>query len=104
MAMHWIFEGGEGLSRREVFSWWEKRRITYNVLVDTVGIATWLLVLFAGSAAVKPGDDFEEPIAMILGPFVYSILANVCYTSGDILDVLWYRPSHSHRQSWRALS
>jgi hypothetical protein len=88
MAISWIFKEAEGLSRREVFSWWEKRRIVFNFLVGIIGIVAWLLVLFAGSAAVKPGDDFEEPIAMMLGPLVYAILANICYTSGGIFDVL----------------
>jgi hypothetical protein len=91
MTKSWIFEGVEGLTRREVFGWWEKRRIVFNFLVGIAGVATWLLVLFAGSAAVRPGEDFEEPMAMILGPFVYAIFANICYTSGGVFDVIWYR-------------
>jgi hypothetical protein len=42
----------------------------------------------AGSAAVKPGEDFEEPFAMILGPFIYAFIANACYTLGWIADTL----------------
>jgi hypothetical protein len=91
MAISWIFKESEGLTRREIFAWWERRRIAFNVLVGLTGVVTWLLVLIAGSAAVKPGDDFEEPIVMILGPFLYAILANVCYTSGGIFDVLFDR-------------
>jgi hypothetical protein len=77
--------------RRQVIAWWEARRLRFNVYVGAVGIATWLLVLIAVSAAVKPGVDFEEPIAMIIGPFVYAALANVCYTFGWICDVVFYR-------------
>jgi hypothetical protein len=44
--------------------------------------------MVAGSAAVKPGDDFEEPFAMILGPFIYAFIANACYTLGWIADTL----------------
>jgi hypothetical protein len=63
--------------------------VRYNLLVGIVGFVTWWLVLFAGSAAVKPGVDFEEPFAMILGPPVYAVLANICYTLGPVLDFLW---------------
>jgi len=42
--------------------------------------------MIAGSAAVKPGVDFEEPIVMVIGPFFYAILANVCYSFGPITD------------------
>ena len=44
--------------------------------------------MIAGSAAVKPGVDFEEPIAMITGPFLYAIAANVCYTLGSLVDFI----------------
>jgi hypothetical protein len=45
-------------------------------------------VLIAGSAAVKPGVDFEEPFAMILGLPLYALMANVCYTFGPIADLV----------------
>jgi hypothetical protein len=76
----------DGCSRRELVRWGEARRIRYNFLVGMVGFVTWWLVLIAGSAAVKPGVDFEEPLAMIIGPFFYAILANVCYTLGPLID------------------
>jgi hypothetical protein len=47
--------------------------------------------MIAGSAAVKPGVDFEEPLAMIFGPFVYAFMANVCYTLGWLVDTLSFR-------------
>jgi hypothetical protein len=49
------------------------------------------LVLVAGSAAVKPGEDFEEPLMMIFGPFLYAAFANMAYTSGPILDTICFR-------------
>ncbi len=58
-----------------------------------MGFVTWWLVLIAGSAAVKPGEDFEEPIIMLIGPVFYGIMANVCYTFGWIIDVAVYRGS-----------
>jgi len=62
--------------------WWEARRLRFNLYVGVVGVVTWLLVLIAGSAAVKPGVDFEEPLAMIFGPLAYAFMANVCLHAG----------------------
>jgi hypothetical protein len=46
-------------------------------LVGSVGIVCWLLVLSVGSLAIKPGEDFEEPFMMIIGPIIYGIFAKV---------------------------
>jgi hypothetical protein len=75
-------------SRGGVWRWWEARRVSYNLFVGLVGFVTWWLVLIAGSAAVKPGVDFEEPLVKIVGPPVYAVLANICYTLGPVLDFL----------------
>ena len=56
-----------------------------------MGVGTLLLVLVAGSAAVKLGDDFVEPIAMIFGPIAYGIFANLAYTGGAVLDIGFFR-------------
>lgn len=47
--------------------------------------------MFAGSAAVKPGLDFEEPMMMVIGPPFYAIFANLAYTAGPLLDTRVYR-------------
>jgi len=78
-------------SRRDLVKWWEARRFGYNLWVGSVGVITWLLVLIVGSMAVKPGEDFEEPIAMIIGPVIYGVMANVCFTFGWVLDTALYR-------------
>ncbi len=84
---------GEVLSgtRTSIIGWWESGRLRFNVYVGAVGIATWLLVFIAGSAAGKPGVDFEEPVAMIFGPFIYGFLANAFYTLGWIFDLIFYQ-------------
>lgn len=50
-----------------------------------------LLMLVAGSTAVKTGEDFEEPIMFIIGPVIYVTLANFFYTLGWVVDVAAYR-------------
>ena len=88
--LQWPSAQAPSYSRPDIIRWWEARRFRFNVYVGMVGAVTWLLVLIAGSAAVKPGVDFEEPIAMIIGPFIYGILANLCYTLGWVVDTRWY--------------
>jgi hypothetical protein len=63
----------------------------YNRDLFFVGVVTWILVLVAGSAAVKPGEDFEEPVMMIFGPFLYAGLANLAYTAGPTFDTIFFR-------------
>jgi hypothetical protein len=75
---------------RPIKRWWEQRRYRYNRDLFFVGIVTWLLVLIVGSASVKQGVDFEEPIMMIIGPVIYAICANIAYTAGPIFDSVFY--------------
>ena len=84
----WPTKDAAEYTRTDIVRWWESRRLRFNFYVGAVGVVTWLLVMIAGSAAVKPGEDFEEPLAMIFGPFVYAFLANVCYTLGWITDTV----------------
>jgi hypothetical protein len=89
--LSWLFYGTSGSTREDIWHWWEQRRFRYNRDLFFVGTVTWLLVWIAGSAAVKPGVDFEEPIAMIFGPVFYAVLANLAYTAGPALDTAAYR-------------
>jgi hypothetical protein len=89
--LEWPSEQTVSSTRREIIAWWESRRLRFNHYLGTIGIISWLLILVAGSAAVKPGVDFEEPIVMILGPFIYAFFANICYTLGWIVDTVAYR-------------
>jgi hypothetical protein len=84
--LSWPTEDAAEYRRTDIVRWWEARRLHFNVYVGVVGIITWLLVLIAGSATVKPGEDFEEPLAMIFGPIIYAFIANACYTLGWIAD------------------
>ncbi len=90
-GLEWLFHGESGTTRKEIIHWWEARRLRFNLFVGLVGAVTWILVLTAGSAAVRPGEDFEEPIMMLIGPVIYGVLANVCYTLGWIVDTIFYR-------------
>ena len=86
----WLFERDEFLTREQVAQWWFRRLPYFNLAVGSVGVVTWLLVMLAGSAAVQPGEDFEEPLAMIFGPFIYGSMANLCYLLGPLIDQASY--------------
>ena len=89
--LYWLSAPRNTTSRREIIAWWEIRRLRFNLYVGAIGVLSWVLVLLAGSAAVKPGVDFEEPLGMIIGPVLYAFLANLCYTFGWIVDTVFYR-------------
>ena len=86
--LSWPTEDTAEYTRSDIVRWWEARQLHFNVYVGVVGIITWFLVLIAGSAAVKPGEGFEEPFAMIFGPVIYAFIANACYTLGWIADTV----------------
>ena len=87
----WPTEDGAALTRADFVRWWEARRLRFNLYVGAIGVVSWLLAMFAGSAAVNQGVDFEEPLAMMFGPFVYAFMANVCYTLGWVVDTVAVR-------------
>ena len=66
-GLEWASEDSRLSTRGDIIRWWEARRHTYNAAILVVGFVSFLLVMVAGSAAVKPGEDFEEPLAMLTG-------------------------------------
>jgi hypothetical protein len=75
-----------------VFSWWESRRGTYNLIVGAAGcftvaattLLTWLPSLLWG--------DQPPPVGLFLvGAVVYGFLANLCYFLGPLTELALYR-------------
>jgi hypothetical protein len=64
-----------------LLTWWESRRLTYNLVVGSAGLVT-LLVIRAISL-VPPG----VPVVFEWRPIVaFGLLANICYTSGWAIE------------------
>jgi hypothetical protein len=82
-----VFSGIQTTERHEIRRWWEERRLIYNLILFIIGIITCVLVFGVGPLAVKPGEDFEEPFMLFIGPPIYAIMANLCYTMGPMIDV-----------------
>jgi hypothetical protein len=89
--LEWASQESSLSTRGDIIRWWEARRYDFNGFLLAVGFASWLLVMIAGSAAVKPGEDFEEPLGMFFGPVVYLAVANVGYALGWVVDTVFYK-------------
>ena len=66
--------------------WWESRRLFYNKVVGATGLVTLagLNVLF-----LLPPHPQPIPLpALLVGPLVYGVAANGCYTAGWFLEMV----------------
>jgi hypothetical protein len=96
-GLEWASEKTRLSTRGEIIRWWEARRHTYNGVLLAVGFVSLVLVIVAGSAAVKPGEDFGEPWGIIIGTAIYLGMANICYTLGWVVDTVWYNGNPRER-------
>ena len=71
-------------SDQSVWAWWERRRAHYNTILLFVGIVSGLLMLTAGEKAHV--FFLESGMSLILGPLLYGLVANLCYTFGATWD------------------
>jgi hypothetical protein len=81
----WLFTvPSEEVNIGSVIRWWEIRRIPYNIVIGCVGIISLMLFFYFidRSHVLKPGEDAEEPLAIIAAPFIM----NLCYTFGWIVE------------------
>lgn len=81
----WIFTvPSDDVTIGSVIRWWEIRRIPYNIVIGSVGIISLMLFFYFidRSHVLKPGEDAEEPLALIAAPFIM----NICYTLGWITE------------------
>lgn len=70
-----------------IVTWWESRRLLYNVIVGMTGLVTLAVIAIADattSAHAVPSGAGRGPWLPIL---TYGALANVCYTLGPIIEL-----------------
>jgi hypothetical protein len=75
------------MTRWEIIRWWEIRRIPYNAALFVIGIASIMGMDLLMEKVLPPGDDAVEPIGLFFGIAAYALMANLCYTSGWILEL-----------------
>lgn len=78
------------LTNKEVWLWWEKRRLPYNGIAVITAILSFIAYCyFCGtSGALSPGEDLIEPIALLFAIVGFPVGWNVAYTFGPIVDCL----------------
>ena len=80
-AVGWLFSPPPSpISWAKVILWWEIRRIPYNIFAGLYGLLCLFIFLWAmtTSGPSDDGEDFFEPFALFVAPFVL----NLCYTLG----------------------
>jgi hypothetical protein len=85
--LHTPNESEPVLTTGQVIRWWESRRLSYNALLFTVGLAAIAGMEWLMGQVVPPGEDAIEPMALVLGVVVYGIMANLCYTLGWVIEL-----------------
>ena len=84
----WFFYApNEARSVLEIITWWEIRRIPYNLFVGFVGFISLILFFIFAEATRKipSGEDFVEPFAILSAP----IVMNICYTFGEVFEIVF---------------
>ncbi|MEW6026642.1 MAG: hypothetical protein AB1599_05050 [Planctomycetota bacterium] len=95
MLISKIFKRDKPLERvGQIIGWWEWRRILFNIVVGLIGILNCVLmvvILLNDTAATlrpAPGPLFFTLPVYVMIIFVYGVMANICYTSGWIVEII----------------
>jgi len=70
----------------DAVTWWEIRRIPFNLLILAVGLVSGFIVALIGSHVFKLDQDLGSPFIAVA---IYAVAANLCYTLGWITELLW---------------
>lgn len=70
----------------QIISWWEIRRIAYNIILLIVGVLA--ILIMAGIEAITGETYVNFPDPPILAIMFFAFMANVCYTGGEIAEVI----------------
>ena len=86
-----LFEPTLVRSPVSILAWWERRRLSYNVIVGLTGVATLLYVNVLGVITghglliPRPGPDGPQQVWAIV---FYGVMANVCYSFGSVIEAV----------------
>jgi hypothetical protein len=87
-----LFIASEIPSRNlDIIRWWEIRRIPFNLIVCAVGFASISVFEVVANSMLPPGEDAEEPLALLFGVIAYGVACNVAYTLGWIGEIYFFQ-------------
>jgi hypothetical protein len=87
-----LFIASEIPSRNlDIIRWWEIRRIPYNLIVGAVGFASIAVFEVVANSMLPPGEDAEEPLALLFGVIAYGVACNIAYTLGWIGEIYFFQ-------------
>lgn len=69
-----------------IISWWESRRLFYNVIVGLAGCVSLVFLRFLCMNHIFDASPLGGVLLMLWGTFCVAVMANVCYTAGCICD------------------
>ncbi len=85
----WLFAPpAEPISPSDAVAWWERRRLTYNLVVGVVAVVSFAIyyVSIICTGVLQRGEDVVEPVALLAMPIIGPIMVNICYTAGWLVD------------------
>jgi hypothetical protein len=68
-----------------ILTWWESRRLIYNVIVGATGLVT--LGIIGAISLIPPGIGLRNLLPPLPVVLAYGVLANVCYTFGPLVEI-----------------
>jgi len=66
-----------------IISWWEQRRVQYNLIVGGTGLFSLAVVRVLTWLPPRPHDAIPLEVVIVFG-----VMANVCYTLGPTVEIL----------------
>lgn len=69
-----------------ILTWWESRRLLYNLIVGATGSVTLAVIAIADLVARTQGPGPRIDVGNAVPIVVYGVLANVCYTLGPVIE------------------
>ena len=71
-------------SPSEIVQWWERRRVPFNIVVGSTGLVSLTFLGVLGAIGPNANNQMIPPVIAVL---FYGVLANVCYTSGWMVEL-----------------
>jgi hypothetical protein len=87
-----LFQRNRNLeTARQIISWWELRRIPYNLIVGATGILACVCLFGIGCFSEERFGEAigfpDSPLFGLMAIIIYGIAGNICYTFGWIVEL-----------------